>query len=52
MPLQKAKNKSKKSVQKAISANLRELKSSKTKRPMNQMLAIAISSAKRETKSR
>lgn len=40
----------KKSVQKAISANLRELKASKNKRPLKQMLAIAISAAKRNQK--
>jgi hypothetical protein len=57
MPLRKAKGTSKKAVQSAISSNIRELmkdnkKSGKAKgymgkaRPMNQILAIAISKAR------
>ena len=57
MPLRKAKGTSKKAVQSAVSSNIRELmkdnkKSGKargaggTVRPMNQILAIAISKAK------
>ena len=48
MPLQKAKGQSKKAVQQAISANVRELKKEgHKKRPLKQILAIAISAAKR-----
>jgi hypothetical protein len=57
MPLRKAKGTSKKAVQSAVSSNIRELmkdnkKSGKARgamgktRPMNQILAIAISKAK------
>ncbi len=46
MPLKKAVGKSKKAVQKVIGENIRELKASKTKRPMKQIIAIALSSAK------
>lgn len=46
MPLKAPKSRSKKDVQSAVSANIRELKKSKTKRPMNQIVAIALSSAK------
>jgi hypothetical protein len=45
MPLKKPTSRSKKSVQSAVSANIRELKKSKTKRPMNQIVAIALQSA-------
>lgn len=45
MPLKKAKGKSKAAMQKAVSANIRELKASETKRPMRQIVAIALSSA-------
>ena len=57
MPLRKAKGTSKKAVQSAVSSNIRELmkdnkKSGKARgamgktRPMNQILAIAISKAR------
>jgi hypothetical protein len=57
MPLRKAKGTSKKAVQSAVSSNIRELmkdnkKSGKARgaggkvRPMNQILAIALSKAK------
>lgn len=46
MPLKEAKGKGKVAMQKAVSANIRELKSSKTKRPMKQIIAIALSSAR------
>lgn len=46
MPLKKAKGKSKAAMQKAVSANIRELKASKTKRPMKQIIAIALTSAR------
>lgn len=45
MPLKKPAGKSKKAVQSAVSANIRELKQSKTKRPMRQVVAIALQSA-------
>ena len=45
MPLKKAKGKSKAAMQKAVSANIRELKKSETKRPQKQILAIALRSA-------
>ena len=41
MPLKKAKGKSKAAMQKAVSANIRELKKSETKRPQAQIVAIA-----------
>jgi hypothetical protein len=46
MPLKKPANRSKKAIQSAVSANIRELKKSKTQRPMKQIVAIALSSAK------
>jgi hypothetical protein len=46
MPLKESKGSSKKAFQKAVSSNIRELKSSKTNRPMKQIIAIALSSAK------
>lgn len=46
MPLKKAKGSSKAAMQKAVSANIRELKASSTKRPMKQIVAIALSSAR------
>ena len=48
MPLQSAKGK--KAQQQAVSANIRELKASKTKRPMKQIIAIALSAARRNSK--
>jgi hypothetical protein len=45
MPLKKPTSRSKKAVQSAVSANIRELKQSKTKRPMKQVIAIALQSA-------
>lgn len=45
MPLKKPTSRSKKAVQAAISANIRELKQSKTKRPMKQIIAISLQSA-------
>ena len=45
MPLKKSTSRSKKAVQSAVSANIRELKQSKTKRPMKQVIAIALQSA-------
>lgn len=45
MPLKKAKGKSKESMQKAVSSNIRELKKSETKRPQAQIIAIALRSA-------
>lgn len=45
MPLKKPTSRSKKAVQSAVSANIRELKQSKTKRPMKQIVAIALQSA-------
>jgi hypothetical protein len=45
MPLKKPTSRSKKAVQGAVSANIRELKKSKTKRPMKQIVAIALQSA-------
>lgn len=45
MPLKKAKGKSKEAMQKAVSANIRELKASKTKRPMKQIIAISLRAA-------
>ena len=45
MPLKKPTSRSKKAVQSAVSANIRELKQSKTKRPMKQIIAIALQSA-------
>jgi hypothetical protein len=45
MPLKKPTSRSKKAVQGAVSANIRELKQSKTKRPMKQVIAIALQSA-------
>lgn len=45
MPLKKAESKGKLAKQEAISANIRELKASKHKRPMKQIVAIALSSA-------
>ena len=48
MPLQQTNKNSKKAQQQAISANIRELKASKHKRPMKQIIAIAISAAKRK----
>lgn len=45
MPLKKAQGKSKAAVQKAVSANIRELKASKTKRPQTQIIAIALRAA-------
>ena len=52
MPLKKAKNKSKAAMQKAVSANIRELKSSKTKRPQAQIVAIALRAAGAPMKSK
>ena len=47
MPLKAPKSRSKKDVQSAVSANIRELKKSGHKeRPMKQIIAIALSSAK------
>jgi|SanBayMetagenome_1026888.scaffolds.fasta_scaffold118908_2 hypothetical protein len=47
MPLKETKAKQgSKAYQKVVSANIRELKSSKTKRPMKQIIAIALSSAR------
>lgn len=46
MSLKAPKTRSKKDIQSAVSANIRELKKSKTKRPMKQIVAIALSSAK------
>lgn len=49
MPLKSAKGKSKKSVQKAISSNIRELVHKGTKpRTKKQIIAIAISAAKKK----
>jgi hypothetical protein len=45
MPLKKPTSRSKKSVQSAVSANIRELKKSKTKRPMKQIVAISLRAA-------
>lgn len=45
MPLKKPEGKSKKAVQSAVSVNIRELKKSKTKRPMKQIIAISLQSA-------
>jgi hypothetical protein len=45
MPLKKAAGKSKASMQKAVSANIRELKKSETKRPQTQIIAIALRAA-------
>lgn len=45
MPLKEAKGKSKAAMQKAVSANIRELKASKTKRPQKQIVAIALRAA-------
>lgn len=46
MPLKEAKGKSKAAMQKAVSANIRELKKpTHTKRPMKQIIAIALRSA-------
>jgi len=50
MPLKEAKGKSKKAIQQAVSANIRELKASKTKRPQKQIIAIALSSARGDKK--
>jgi len=52
MPLKKAKSKSKAAMQKAVSANIRELKSSKTKRPQAQIVAIALRAAGAPMKSK
>ena len=46
MPLKKAKGKSKEAFQKAVSANIRELKASKTKRPQKQIIAAALTAAR------
>lgn len=46
MPLKAPKSRSKKDIQAAVSANIRELKKSKHQRPMKQIVAIALSSAK------
>lgn len=46
MPLKMPKSRSKKDIQSAVSANIRELKKSKHERPMKQIVAIALSSAK------
>jgi hypothetical protein len=46
MPLKKAKGKSKAALQSAVSSNIRELKASKTVRPMKQVIAIALTSAR------
>jgi hypothetical protein len=50
MPLKKPTSKSKKNIQAEVSSNIRELKQSKTKRPMKQIVAIApaISWSKKE----
>lgn len=45
MPLKKAKGKSKAAMQKAVSANIRELKKSEAKRPQKQIVAIALRAA-------
>lgn len=45
MPLKKPEGKSKKAVQAAVSANIKELKKSKHQRPMKQIIAIALQSA-------
>jgi hypothetical protein len=45
MPLKKPTSKSKKNIQAEVSSNIRELKQSKTKRPMKQIVAIALQSA-------
>jgi hypothetical protein len=45
MPLKKPISRSKKAIQKAVSANIRELKKSETKRPQKQIVAIALRAA-------
>ena len=46
MPLKETKAKQgSKAYQKVVSANIRELKSSKTKRPMKQIIAISLRAA-------
>jgi hypothetical protein len=45
MPLKKPTSRSKKAIQKAVSANIRELKKSETKRPMKQIIAISLRAA-------
>lgn len=45
MPLKKPQDRSKKAIRSAISSNIKELKKSKTRRPMNQIIAIVLQSA-------
>ena len=58
MPLQKAKGRSKKAVQKAVSSNIaelykaNELKPDSKKRPVDQIKAIAYAAATRKKKKR
>lgn len=53
MPLPKAKGKSKKVINKQVAANIRELINHGTKqRPMNQIIAIAESTARGRNKSK
>lgn len=50
MPLKKASGKGKKAIQKAVSANIKELSHSGKKRSQAQKIAIAYSAAKKKKK--
>jgi len=50
MPVYRAKGKSKKSLNKAVSANMHELAKSPVKRSQKQMVAIAFSEARSKKK--
>lgn len=52
MPLKAPKSRSKKDVQSAVSANIRELKKSKTQRPMKQIVAISLRAARVSPKTK